>query len=57
MDTEIAAWAAGVMADGHTLSPAYKDNYIDVKDEATAYKEQKNRLESFLSSDSASYKP
>ena len=40
MDTEIAAWAAGVMADGHTLSPAYKDNYIDVKDEATAYKEQ-----------------
>jgi hypothetical protein len=40
LDTEIAAWAAGVMADGHPLSPAYKDNYIDVKDEATAYKEQ-----------------
>jgi DNA primase len=29
-DVEIAAWAAGVMADGHLLSKAFEDNYIDV---------------------------
>ena len=40
LDTEISAWAAGVLADGHSLSPAYAENYIDVLDEAMAYKEQ-----------------
>jgi hypothetical protein len=28
------------MADDHTLSPAYAENFIDVLDEATAYKDQ-----------------
>jgi DNA primase len=30
MDSEIAAWAAGVMAEGHSLSSAFENNYIDV---------------------------
>lgn len=40
LDSDIASWAAGVLADGHPLSPAYADNFIDVLDEAVAYKEQ-----------------
>lgn len=29
-DPEIASWAAGVLAEGHQLSKAFEDNYIDV---------------------------
>ena len=39
-DPEIAAWAAGVLAEGYPLSQAYADNYIDVKDESLSYREQ-----------------
>ena len=40
IDPEIAAWAAGVLAEGYPLSQAYADNYIDVKDESLSYREQ-----------------
>jgi len=40
LDSDIASWAAGVLADGHPLSPAYAENFIDVRDEAVAYKDQ-----------------
>lgn len=40
LDTDIASWAAGVMASGYSLSQAFADNYIDVKDEGLSYKEQ-----------------
>jgi hypothetical protein len=40
IDPEIAAWSAGVLAEGYPLSQAYADNYIDVKDESLSYREQ-----------------
>jgi DNA primase len=40
LDTEIASWAAGVMADGYALSKAFADNYIDVKEESSDYENQ-----------------
>lgn len=39
-DSEIAAWAAGVMADGHLLSKAFEDNYIDVSQPESNVNEQ-----------------
>ncbi|MFZ9631426.1 MAG: DNA primase [Bacteroidia bacterium] len=39
-DSEIAAWAAGVMADGHLLSKAFEDNYIDVSQPESNINEQ-----------------
>ncbi|MCX8484435.1 MAG: DNA primase [Bacteroidia bacterium] len=40
LDSEIAAWAAGVLADGHTLSPAFAENYIDVTQESEVPQDQ-----------------
>jgi len=40
MDNDIAAWAAGVLAGGHTLSKAFENNYIDVSQPESTVKEQ-----------------
>ena len=40
MDSEIAAWAAGILAGGHTLSKAFEDNFIDVSRPESTVKEQ-----------------
>lgn len=40
MDSEIAAWAAGVMAEGHSLSKAFENNYIDVSQPESTVNEQ-----------------
>jgi len=40
MDSDIAAWAAGILAGGHTLSKAFEDNYIDVSLPESTVKEQ-----------------
>ena len=39
-DNEIAAWAAGVLAGGHTLSKAFEDNFIDVSQPESTVSEQ-----------------
>lgn len=39
-DPLIASWAAGILSSGYALSPAYAENFIDVKEETMAYKEQ-----------------
>jgi len=40
MDNDIAAWAAGILAGGHTLSKAFENNYIDVSQPESTVKEQ-----------------
>jgi hypothetical protein len=40
MDSDIAAWAAGILAGGHTLSKAFEDNFIDVSRPESTVKEQ-----------------
>lgn len=40
MDSDVAAWAAGVMAEGHSLSKAFEDNFIDVSQPESTVNEQ-----------------
>jgi DNA primase len=39
-DPEIAGWAAGILSEGHELSPAYQENYIYVIHENDNFKQE-----------------